>query len=99
MRRQDLIAFARRDWAAIAELKDEHRRARRRRESALEIFSAVDALRAQVHAQRADYPSPSERDADLASHVLVYTRRTLRELDVALGDVERVRAFDELAQR
>lgn len=30
---------------------------------------------------------------------LVYTRRTLRELDEALGDVELVRAFDELAQR
>lgn len=74
MRKEDLIAFARRDWAAVAEVKDAGRRERARDADPVERFAVIDALRAQVHAQRPDYPTEADREADFASHVLVAER-------------------------
>lgn len=73
MKREDLIAYARRDWSVLAELKREFRRARADR-GAEASFAAVDALRAQVHAMRPDYPSEADRQADLDAHVLLADR-------------------------
>jgi hypothetical protein len=69
MKREDLIAYARRDWAALAEVKRDFQRTRRASDGPASHFAVVDALRAQVHAQRPDYPSAEDRQADLEAHV------------------------------
>jgi hypothetical protein len=82
VKKEDLIAFARRDWAALAEVKREFQRARVAARGAVVHFEIVDMLRAQVHAQRPNFPSAEEREADLLAHVQLAER--LRRASVAL---------------
>jgi hypothetical protein len=67
MRKEDLIAFANRDWKAIAESKQ-------RRWDALTPEQALqlgDALREHAKALNPDWPTPEDREADLEAHARV----------------------------
>jgi hypothetical protein len=58
----------RRDWRLLAQAKQELWMTRRRRMRAVEALRIGDALRAQVRAVRPDWPTPADREADIASH-------------------------------
>ena len=68
MRKEDLIAFARRDWNAIAALKRRRWTEEKSRMSPAEALSVGDELRHHVSALR-DWPTEEERLEDLASHI------------------------------
>lgn len=71
MRREDLIEFATRDRTVLAGLKAGYWGDRRRERGAAEGLRAADELRKHMRNLRSDWPSPEERDADLATHVRV----------------------------
>ncbi|HEX6101353.1 MAG TPA: hypothetical protein VF432_33870 [Thermoanaerobaculia bacterium] len=79
MRREDIIAYARRDWAAVEERKRAHWAAEKL--SPEESLRLGDELRRHVAALRADWPSPEEREHDLATHIRV--AESLRRVDAA----------------
>lgn len=74
MKREDLIAYARRDWGALAEVKRTFQRTESARRGGAENLAIVDQLRAQVHAQRPDWPTEADREADLAAHIALAAR-------------------------
>lgn len=68
MTKADLIAFARRDWAA---LEDEKTRTWRTHKLSLGVEGALrlaDELRRHVVAVRPEWPTPDERAEDLRHH-------------------------------
>ena len=68
MRKEDLIAFARRDWDAVAALKQRwwaEQKSRMTPEQALEVG---DELRDHVREVRGDWPTDEDRRNDLACH-------------------------------
>lgn len=67
--RQDLIAFAQRDWPAIADLKTAAWIKRRQQLGPTDSSRTSDDLRRHVRATRPDWPTDAARAADLASHV------------------------------
>lgn len=69
MRATDLAAFARRPWAELDRLDAAWWAERRRCGGADEAFRLADELRRFVLSTRPDWPAPSDREADLASHV------------------------------
>lgn len=71
MRREDLIAFARRDWTSLASAKDRFWVQQKRQMTASEALHLADALRSSVVSRRADWPSDDERRNDLEMHVRV----------------------------
>lgn len=71
MRKADLVAFARRDWKRVAEMKDRFWLEQKLAMSVAETLGVVDDLRSEVVRRRADWPSEEEREADLATHVRV----------------------------
>ena len=71
MRREDLIAFARRDWQSVAAMKQRFRVEQKRRMTASEALQLSDDLRASVTSRRTDWPSDDERRADLETHARV----------------------------
>ena len=66
--RDDILAFARRDWAQVAEAKTGFWRDQKRGLSAEQMLALGDQLRRHAQAVRPDWPSPRERDEDLAVH-------------------------------
>lgn len=69
MRREDIIAFASRDWDAIAE----HKR-RYWADNAMtpdERLAIADELRNHALALHPDWPTPEQREEDLATHIRV----------------------------
>lgn len=79
VRKEDLIAYARRDWAAVEERKRAHwAAAKLTPEEALQI---ADDLRRHVAALRPDWPSREERQSDRATHIRVV--ESLRRVDVS----------------
>ena len=68
MDRDDILAFARRDWAMVAESKTRYWLARKRTLSAAELLAVGDGLRRHALAVRPDWPTDAERAADLATH-------------------------------
>jgi hypothetical protein len=71
MRREDLIAFARRDWQSVAAMKQRFWVEQKRRMTASEVLQLSDDLRASVTSRRSDWPSDDERRADLETHARV----------------------------
>ena len=71
MRREDLIAFARRDWTRLAAMKDRFWIKQKQQLSASEILQLGEDLRSAVTSRRTDWPSDEERRSDLASHARV----------------------------
>lgn len=69
MDRQDLLAFSRRNWAQLAELKAEHWRERRERLGPAEGVRMAELLRQHVRRTRPDWPDARQRAEDLAHHI------------------------------
>jgi len=71
MRREDLIAFARRDWQQVAAMKERFWLEQKQRITPSEALRIADELRCAVLSRRHDWPSEEERRADIASHARV----------------------------
>ncbi|MBK5295689.1 MAG: hypothetical protein JJE40_00945 [Vicinamibacteria bacterium] len=71
MTRADLIAFARRDWAALDEEKARTWRDRKRSLGVEGALGLADQLRRHVLAVRPEWPTSDERSDDLRHHVRV----------------------------
>jgi len=69
MTRAEIVAFARRDWAAVEAAKVDDWAERKASMSAGRLLALADALRRGVAALRPDWPSEAERAADFATHV------------------------------
>jgi hypothetical protein len=69
MTRADIVAFARRDWAAVDAAKAEDWARRKESIGAERLLAAADRLRRSVAKRRPDWPSAAEREADLAAHI------------------------------
>jgi hypothetical protein len=67
----EIRAFARRDWAAVAETKARFWADRKRSMTPDEALAAADVLRQHARAVRPDWPDSRERDEDRAVHVRV----------------------------
>jgi hypothetical protein len=70
MRREDLIAFARRDWQSVTAAKERFWAEEKRRMTATEAIRLSGDLLAAA-SRRIDWPSADERQADLAMHARV----------------------------
>jgi len=71
MKTEDLTRFANRPWQVIGEADAAHWLARKRRLGPAEGIRMAAELRALVSAQRPDWPTPAEREADLEMHARV----------------------------
>lgn len=69
MRKEDLIAFARRDWSAIAAVKRQYWAEEKARMTAADALEVGGALRQHVKALRTDWPTEEDRRNDFASHI------------------------------
>jgi hypothetical protein len=81
VRKEDLVAYARRDWAAAEERKRAHWAAEKLTPE--ESLRVGDDLRRHVAALRPDWPSAAERQSDLATHIRV--AESLRRVDASRG--------------
>lgn len=61
--------FAARDWAAVADAKRARAAAAFAERGDAWSQALADDLYAHVRARRPEWPSPADRDADLAAHV------------------------------
>ena len=68
MRREDLIAYASRDWSAIAEEKTRAWLEARERRTATESLLLSGTLRDYVQSLHPDWPTESDRHEDLLHH-------------------------------
>jgi hypothetical protein len=71
MRREDLIAFARRDWASLAAMKERYWAELKPQMTPAEALRVSGELRAAVMGWRSDWPSEEERRLDLEMHARV----------------------------
>jgi hypothetical protein len=71
MRKEDIIAFARRDWKAIEESKRRRWTEQKSRMEPAETLSIGDELREYARSLRPDWPTEEDRRNDLAVHVRV----------------------------
>ena len=71
MRKEDVIAFASRDWSAIAASKRRRWSEQKSRMNPAEVLSVGDELRHHASAHRSDWPTDEDRKDDLAVHVRV----------------------------
>jgi hypothetical protein len=83
VRKEDVIAFARRDWNAVAELKRRWWSEQKSRMTPAEALEVGDELRHHVSALRSDWPTEEDRRNDLASHVRI--SEMLRRVKSSLG--------------
>ncbi len=70
--------FARRDWAALRTAKQDYWIERLRAKGPGALLEVVESLRQSLRAVRPDWPTPAERELDLAHHL-----RLKRQLDAA----------------
>jgi hypothetical protein len=68
MTRDDLIRFATRDWAAVADAKVSYWVERKAAMSPAAIMQLGDDLRRHALAMRPDWPGDADRAADAALH-------------------------------
>ena len=66
--RRDILEYVSRDWASVRRAKDEYWAERIARLGAMEGLRIADELRRQVLAQNPGWPSPEDREQDLAAH-------------------------------
>ena len=71
MRREDLIAFANRDWKRVAEAKEQYWAEQKQRMTPAEALTLSNNLRRDVIRRRPDWPSEEERRLDLETHARV----------------------------
>lgn len=71
MKKEDLVAFAERDWSAGEASAAAARRERKERLGLDDAFRLADALRRHVQSLHPDWPTPEDRAADLEMHVRV----------------------------
>ncbi|MGZ5494497.1 MAG: hypothetical protein ACXWHG_12905 [Thermoanaerobaculia bacterium] len=71
MRREDVIAFARRDWRAIADFKRRRWAEQKSRITTAQALQVGDELRHHVSSLLAGWPTEKDRQDDLAIHVRV----------------------------
>jgi hypothetical protein len=71
MQREDIRAFARRDWAAIAEAKARFWAERKRSMTPAEALATAEMLRQHALLLKPGWPDAEERAADLALHVRI----------------------------
>jgi hypothetical protein len=71
VRKEDLIAYARRDWQAIAASKRQRWAEQKSQMTAAEALSVGDELRYHAYALRPGWPTEEDRRNDLASHIRV----------------------------
>lgn len=68
MTREDLVRFATRDWAVIADDKARYWAERKRTMSPAEVLRLGDDLRRYASALRPGWPNEADRAADRATH-------------------------------
>jgi hypothetical protein len=68
---EDIRAFARRDWAAVADAKARFWADRKRTMTPSEALATAEMLRRHARAIRPDWPDSRERGEDWAVHVHV----------------------------
>jgi len=68
MVREDLIRFARRDWATVAAAKEQHWLRQKRAMSPADVWQMSDVMRRYAQALRPDWPTQVDREADIESH-------------------------------
>ena len=71
MRKEDVIAFARRDWSAIAAVKRRRWAEQKSQMTPADALAVGDELRHHVSALQSDWPTDEDRRKDLASHMRV----------------------------
>ena len=71
MKREDIRAFAGRDWAAIAEAKAQFWAERKRSMTPAEALATAEMLRQHVLLVKPGWPDAEERAADLALHTRI----------------------------
>jgi hypothetical protein len=71
MKREDIRAFAMRDWEAMAEAKAAFWAKRKRSMTAAEALATAETLRQHALQVKPGWPDADERAADLALHVRV----------------------------
>lgn len=71
LRKEDVIAYARRDWAAFERMKRERWAEQRAHMTAGEVLRMGDELRDYVRSRRPDWPTSEDRQNDLAVHIRV----------------------------
>ena len=69
MTKDDLVRFARRDWASVEASKAAYWVERKRVMTPDEALQVADDLRRHAQAVRPDWPSEAERAADHAAHL------------------------------
>lgn len=69
MNPQHLIDYAQRDWQLLDEKKAEYWRERQHRLGPGEGVRVAEELRRWVRQIRPDWPTPADREADLAHHI------------------------------
>jgi len=71
VREEDVIAFARRDWGAIAASKRRRWAEQKSHMNPAEALGVGDALRHHVSELQESWPTELDRGKDLASHIRV----------------------------
>ena len=71
VRRDDLIAYARRDWAALEDSKAEFWVARKSAMSAAEVLAVGDELRRYAQGLAKNWPDAADRAEDESAHIRV----------------------------
>jgi hypothetical protein len=71
VRKEDLIAFARRDWKAVAESKRRRWAAQKSHMTAGDALRLGDELRRHVSSLKPGWPSEADRADDIAVHIRV----------------------------
>jgi hypothetical protein len=71
MRNEDIVAFATRDWAAIAASKQRRWAAQKEGMTSAEALQVGDQLRYHAYSLHPDWPTDADRRDDLAMHVRV----------------------------
>jgi hypothetical protein len=65
---EDLVRFARRDWAALAEAKEGEWLRQKRAMTPAEALQLIDVMRCHALAIRPSWPSRAEREGDISTH-------------------------------